>query len=181
MRPFAAVAVIGALVATGMVFRSQLGDARIDVMDRIQGNDPVNPVKVTASSSAKGHGAKLVRDGATNLYWAPKKTGDGSGEWIDMTFAEPFRLTRVLITPGASDVEKEWLAQDRPENVTLTATTSDGVEHVVPITLDDEVGLQSAKVGIDDVESVRLTITSTYHPSRKTRVAISEVEFRGKT
>jgi uncharacterized OB-fold protein len=181
VRPFAAIALILAIVAAGAMFRSQLDDVRIDVMDRLQGNDPVNPTKVTASSAAKGHAAKLVRDGATNLYWAPKKAGDGTSEWLNMTFDEPFRLTRVLIVPGASDVEKDWLAQDRPKNVTLTATTSDGAEHIVPIQLDDEVGMQSAKVGIDDVEAVRLTVTSTYHPSPKTRVAISEVEFRGKT
>ncbi|MEN0130424.1 MAG: hypothetical protein AAGC49_13350 [Brevundimonas sp.] len=181
VRPFAALAVIGTLITLSIVFRPQLDDARVTVMDRLRGNDPVNPTKVTASSSAKGHGPQHVRDGATNLYWAPKKPGDGTGEWLNMTFAEPYRLTRILITPGASDVEKEWLKQDRPENIVVRVTTTDGQVQLVPITLKDEVGLQDAKIGIDDVTAVRLTITSTYHPSPKTRVAISEVEFRGKT
>jgi hypothetical protein len=182
VRPFAALAIIGTLITLSIVFRPQLDDARVTVMDRLQGNDKVNPVKITASSSAKGHGPQHVRDGATNLYWAPKKPGDGTGEWLNMTFSEPYRLTHIVITPGASkDDEKAWLKQDRPENVVVRVTTTGGQVQLFPIKLKDKAGLQDAKIGVDDVEAVRLTITSTYDPSPKTRVAIAEVEFRGKS
>ena len=52
--------------------------------------------------------------------------GDGVGQFVDLAFAQPFRLTRVLVIPGASDVEKDFLEGSSPQVITLTATTSAG-------------------------------------------------------
>src|SRR4051794_22005369 len=98
-----------------------------------------------------------------------------------MTFAESFRLTRVLVVPGASADEKEWLTGSSPEVLTLTATTAAGTQKVVDIPLADRAGLQhSGDLGIDDVIKLRLAISSTYRATPQTHVAIAEVEFRGR-
>ncbi|AEE44304.1 zinc ribbon domain-containing protein [Cellulomonas fimi] len=179
-RPVVALLVVGALVAAVLAFRPEIEKARIAVVDRIQGNAAVNPVQVVASSELPERPAAQIRDGATNLAWSPAAPGDGVGQFVDFTFGEPFRLTRVLVTPGASDVETDFLANASPEVLTLTATTSAGTQQTVEVPLADRVGLQDVATGIDDVVAIRLTISSTYRATPTTHVAVAEVEFRGR-
>ncbi|WP_421734272.1 NADase-type glycan-binding domain-containing protein [Cellulomonas sp.] len=179
-RPVVAVVVLGALVALGLTFRPEIERARIIVIDRVQGNVAVNPTDVVASSARADRPASQARDGATNLAWSPADPGDGVGQYLDLPFAQPFRLTRVIVHAGASTVEKEYLTGSSPQVLTLTAVTAAGTQQVVEIPLADRVGLQSAAVGIDDVVAVRLTISSTYRATPETYVAIAEVEFRGR-
>ncbi|NUU15787.1 zinc ribbon domain-containing protein [Cellulomonas humilata] len=180
-RPVVAVVVLGALVGLGLAFRPEIERARITVVDRVQGNVAVNPTDVVASSARADRPASQARDGATNLAWSPADPGDGVGQYLDLPFAQPFRLTRVIVHAGASTVEKEYLTGSSPQVLTLTAITAAGTQQVVEIPLADRVGLQSAAVGIDDVVGVRLTISSTYRATPETYVAIAEVEFRGRT
>ncbi|MFC0713333.1 zinc ribbon domain-containing protein [Cellulomonas biazotea] len=179
-RPVVVILVIGALVAVVLAFRPEIERARIALVDRVQGNTAVNPVAIAASSELPDRPAAQIRDGATNLAWSPATPGDGVGQFVDFAFGQPFRLTRVLVIPGASDVEKDFLEGSSPEVLTLTATTSAGTQQTVEIPLDDRVGLQSASPAIDDVVAVRLTISSTFRATPETHVAIAEVEFRGR-
>ena len=151
------------------------------MLDRVQGNVAVNPVTVTASSELAERPAAQARDGATNLAWSPADRGDGVGQYLEMSFSQPFRLTRVLVHAGPSDVEKEFLAGSSPHVLVLTATTAAGAQQEVELALADRVGLQSVAVGIDDVVQLRLTISSTYRATPQTHVAIAEVELRGRT
>ncbi|MDC7122810.1 zinc ribbon domain-containing protein [Cellulomonas fimi] len=180
-RPVVAIVVIGAIVAAVLAFRPEIERARISVLDRIQGNTAVNPTQIAASSELPERPARQIRDGATNLPWSPAAPGDGVGQFVDMAFAQPFRLTRVLVIPGSSDVEKDYLAGSSPRVLTLTATTSAGTQQTVELPLADRVGLQSVATAIDDVVAVRLTISSTYRATPETHVAIAEVEFRGRS
>jgi len=175
-----AVVVLGALVVLALALRPEIERARIAVVDRIQGNVAVNPTAVVGSSELPDRPAAQARDGATNLAWSPAAPGDGVGQYLDMPFAQPFRLTRVLLHSGASDVEKDYLAGSSPQVLTLTATTAAGTQEIVELPLADRVGLQTASVGIDDVVAVRLLVSSTYRATPQTYVAIAEVEFRGR-
>lgn len=180
-RPVVAIVVIGAIVAAVLAFRPEIDRARISLLDRFQGNTAVNPTQIAASSELPERPAAQIRDGATNLAWSPAVPGDGVGQFVDMAFAQPFRLTRVLVIPGASDVEKDFLEGSSPRVLTLTATTSAGTQQTVDLPLADRVGLQSVATSIDDVVAVRLTISSTYRATPETHVAIAEVEFRGRS
>ncbi|TNU73291.1 zinc ribbon domain-containing protein [Miniimonas arenae] len=173
--------VIGALVAVGFTFRPELESFALTVQDRVAGSDTINPVGVAASSAAPDHPADLVRDGTTNLSWQPEAPGDGVGQFLDFTFGEPFRLTRVLVMPGASDVEEEYLAQASPQELTVVVTTSAGTQQTFTMPLEDSVGLQNMPLAVDDVVAVRLQIAKTYRATPDTHVAIAEVEFRGRT
>lgn len=179
-RPVVAIAIIGAVVAVGLTMRPEIERARISVIDRVQGNAEVNPSSVTASSALPERPAEQARDGATNLAWSPAEPGDGVGQYLDLAFAQPFRLTRVLVYSGASDVETDYLAGSSPQELILTATTAAGTQEVRTIPLADRVGLQNVQVAIDDVVGVRLLIGSTYRATPETYVAIAEVEFRGR-
>ncbi|GIG22018.1 hypothetical protein Cch01nite_27420 [Cellulomonas chitinilytica] len=180
-RPVVSIFMIGALVALVLSFRPEINQARITVLDRIQGNVTVNPTGEIASSEAPGHEADKIRDGATNLAWSPAAPGDGVGQFVDFTFAEPFRLTRLLVTPGASDVEKDYLAGSSPKTLSLVVTTSAGTQQSVDVPLQDKVGLQNTSFGIDDVVAIRMAIAATYRATPDTFVSIAEVEFRGRT
>ncbi|ADG75162.1 conserved hypothetical protein [Cellulomonas flavigena DSM 20109] len=175
------VLVLGALVTAAASLRPEIERFAITVLDRVQGNVAVNPVTVTASSELPDRPAAQARDGATNLAWSPAEPGEGIGQYLEMTFTQPFRLTRVLVHAGASDVEKEFLASASPRVLTLTATTATGTQQEVELTLADRVGLQSVAVGVDEVVALRLTISSTYRATPQTHVAVAEVELRGRT
>jgi len=180
-RPVVAIVMIGAIVALVLSFRPEIERGRITLLDRIQGNVAVNPTQEVASSEAPGHEAAKIRDGATNLSWSPAAPGDGVGQFVDFAFAEPFRLTRLLVIPGASDVEKDFLEGSSPKTLTLTVVTSAGTQQEVQVPLQDKVGIQDASFGIDDVVAIRMMISETYRATPETNVAIAEVEFRGRT
>ncbi|MBN8881618.1 MAG: zinc ribbon domain-containing protein, partial [Salana multivorans] len=180
-RAVVTLGVLGVLVFVGFLFRPELAKLVVAVQDRIAGNEAINPVSVTASSAAAGHEADLARDGTTNLSWQPEATGAGAGEYLDFTFAEPFRLTRVLVIPGASDVEAEYLTTAAPQQLTITVTTSAGTQQDFTMTLEDRVGLQHTAIEADDVVAVRVTIDQSYRASDTMHVALAEVEFRGRT
>lgn len=180
-RTVVTVLVLGALVTAALSLRPEIERLAITVLDRVQGNVAVNPVTVTASSELPDRPAAQARDGATNLAWSPAEPGDGVGQYLEMSFAQPFRLTRVLVHAGASDVETEFLASSSPRVLTLTATTAAGTQQEVELALADHVGLQSVAVGVDDVVALRLTISSTYRASPQTHVAVAEVELRGRS
>ncbi|ROR97601.1 hypothetical protein EDD28_2202 [Salana multivorans] len=180
-RAVVTLGVLGVLVFVGFLFRPELAKLVVAVQDRIAGNEAINQVSVTASSAAAGHEADLARDGTTNLSWQPEATGAGAGEYLDFTFAEPFRLTRVLVIPGASDVEAEYLTTAAPQQLTITVTTSAGTQQDFTMTLEDRVGLQHTAIEADDVVAVRVTIDQSYRASDTMHVALAEVEFRGRT
>ncbi|MPV48630.1 zinc ribbon domain-containing protein [Pseudactinotalea sp. HY160] len=179
------VLVILALAGTaGWIYRSSLATGYNVVLDRVNGNQVFNPSAATASSSQKGHGADLARNGVNTDYWAPEATGGGDGEWIEFTFDEPFRLVHVLLTSGASTQDKERLAQARPSKVRFSATTGDGTRQIKDLPVEDVGTAQELLLRFDDVTTLRMTVLSSYPPADKdpadARVAVAEVEFRGR-
>ncbi|MFC9066900.1 MULTISPECIES: discoidin domain-containing protein [Streptomyces] len=148
--------------------------------DRTGEPEALHPVAVRASSEAPDHPAAHAFDGFSNRYWSPAVTGSGAGEYLEVDFGDPVRLTHVLITPGVSVNQDEFLTQARPETMTLTLTGTDGTAQERTVSLRDEPGGQSFELGGTDVTSVRLT-TDTAHGARDdTRLAIAEVELFGR-
>lgn len=182
-RRFVVLAVLAALVGGGWYgLRDRVGPAYERVQDRIQGDEHVNPTTWKASSAARGHGAKLARDGFTNRYWAPARPPDGKGQSLSATFAEPFRLVSIVITPGVSAKDEEaFLQNGRPHEVNVVLIHTDGSRTVEQIELEDKIGRARFGIHESDVESAKLTIRSSYPGTKKgTRTAIAEVEFRGR-
>ncbi|MBZ2197053.1 zinc ribbon domain-containing protein [Occultella gossypii] len=174
------VVILGLLTAVGLYFRPELERAYEAVLDRAQGNAAVNPTGFTASSEGAETPVTNVGDGTFDRAWTPAAPGAGAGEWVDLTFAQPFRLVRILITPGASTVQEDFLAADRPQTLTVTTTTSTGAQESEEIVLEDRAGAQSVELVTENVVAVRLTIVDTFAPSPESFVALAEVEFRGR-
>jgi hypothetical protein len=147
------------------------------VRDRVAKAQPVRPVAITASSQAAGHPAQAVADGLSNKYWAPQPTGAGQGQYVDLRFAQPVRLLDVIVHPGVSPRQDEFLKQARPAELELTASTSAGKQVSTVLRLADQAGPQTFHPVIGDVVSVRLTIRASYGAAPNRRTAIGEVEF----
>lgn len=169
------VVVVLGLAAFGL--RGQIGGATDKVRDRVAKGSQIHAVSVTASSSAPGHAAGLAVDGTTDRYWAPAPGGAAAGQYLDARFDQPFRLLDVVIHPGASPVEEQFLKQARPESVVVTTTDSAGTSTPHVIHLTDTPGPQTFHLAVSNVTRIRVTLQSAYAPSPTRHVAIAELEF----
>jgi len=94
---------IVALVVVGRLAWPWVGAPVEAVRDRIAGAQVVNPVQITASSAAPAHPPALARDGATNSFWSPARSGAGATEFVEARFADSFRLVAIQVFNGSSE------------------------------------------------------------------------------
>lgn len=148
-----------------------------DVRDRLATPAPVRPTTVSASTEAPGHPAAAAVDGLSNRYWAPLPPAPAVGQYLEVTFARPFRLLNVVVNSGASAQQDEYLRQARPGELALIATSADGTEHTSTIRLQDRPGQQVTALGIGDVVRIRLVVRAAYGADDGRQLALGEVEF----
>ena len=180
VRSLVLLVVLGLVAWLGWTNRERLGEAYDAVVDRVVGQEPINPAEVSASTSAPDRTPQLAWDGIKNRSWAPAPTGAGVGEYIVATFDEPFRLMSVLVTSGASDEQGPFLAEGRVRVLRMTATREDGTTMTEDLPLQDTRGAQQFDPVADDVVEVKFTIISAYAVPDGQRVAIAEIEFSGR-
>lgn len=166
-----------ALGIAGFALRSQLHKATDTVKDRVAKTQQVHAVAVTASSASGGHPAALAVDGTTDRYWAPAREGDGKGQYLEARFDEPFRLLDLIVYPGSSTVDQDFLTQARPRTLIVTVTDTHGKATRHTVNLGDSPGKQTFHIAESDVARIRLTINGAYGTGRGHHVAIGEVEF----
>ena len=180
-RPRLALPLVLLLVA-GLVWfaRPQLAELFDFAKDSTGKPEGLQVTAPKASSSARGHKAGAAFDKLNNRYWAPAESSAGSVPWIEASFEKPVRLRKLLITPGSSAKQDEYLKQARPSRVTLTLHTSDGERSTRKLTLKDQAGDQSFDVHGSDVERVRVTVEDAFGVRPGRRLAIAELEFFGR-
>ncbi|GAB2484574.1 zinc ribbon domain-containing protein [Jatrophihabitans fulvus] len=167
--------VILALVLAAVFTRSYWLPLYDKVLDRVQGTKTVEPVALSASSSARGHTASELRDGATNQFWAPR--GRAVGQSVEARFESPFRLVILRVFNGAAGDLKPYLRQSSPKRITVTLVRKDKGPLTRTFTLDDKPGGQELDIAEDDVTAVRLTVDSVNRPGPGRLVALGELEF----
>jgi hypothetical protein len=173
------VAVICVLVILAIVGPPLVSRAVSEVRDLTQPHVPLTPATVTASSAGNATPANRVADGAHNRYWAP--TGPAVDSWVEVTFARPVRVLDILVTPGISIDQAKFLTVGRPDQLEVSATTSDGKVIGETLKLRDQPGAQTFKFEANGVVRLRIVVRSTYGPQSEPSVAIAEVEFFGRT
>jgi hypothetical protein len=166
-----------ALGVTGFLLRDQFGNAADTAKDRVGKTQQLHAAGLTASSASRGHPASLAADGTTDRYWAPAREGDGKGQYLEAKFDQPFRLLDILVTPGTSPTEQQFLTQARPRTLLITVTDSHGKRTQHTMDLADTPGPQKVHVAVSDVVRVRLTVQGAYGTGPGRRVAVAEVEF----
>lgn len=181
VRLFTLLALLAVFGVGAYTLRSNLGGAVETVRDRIAGVEQVRADRgtATATSFQRGHGPQLAIDTNTNRWWAPADVGDGRGEKLTVTFAEPFRLVYLLIYPGVSAEDEEaFQRQGRPRELNVVLRREDGTAEVEKIELDDEIGQQRFGIGVSDVVEVTFEVRRAYAGNAAdSRVAIGEIEF----
>lgn len=150
------------------------------VLDRAQ-VEAVQSTGVGATVEVPGQEAQLATDGTTDRSWSPGPPDTAPGQSLTLTFDEPFRLVRVLVTPGASQRQEQFLLQARPRDVVIQATGSDGTVRSAEFRLPDEVGARPLPLVVDDVTAVTVVIDSVYPAQDPAApVAVGEVEVFGR-
>lgn len=167
--------VVAVLVVAGVLTRPYWSPALNEVIDRVKGTTEVNPSAFSASSSAPGHPASYVRDGATNNFWAP--AGTPAGQWVEADFPGPFRLVYLRVFNGAADDLYAFLAEPSLQRVSVTYLRKGKAPITRAYTLQDKPGQQQLHVALDDVVGVRVTIGSVYRPASGPLAALGELEF----
>ncbi|MFD5893126.1 NADase-type glycan-binding domain-containing protein [Streptomyces sp. NPDC060366] len=142
--------------------------------------ESVPPTECRASGAAEGHPAGAAVDGFNNRYWAPKETGDGIGEFLECDFAQPVRLTKLIVFSGTSARKDEFLTQARPAGVTVLLTSRDGELTTRTIRLRDQAGEQTFDLRGSETVRARFTVNSAYGTGKDRRIAVAEVEFFGR-
>ncbi|MGW0436464.1 NADase-type glycan-binding domain-containing protein [Micromonospora sp. NPDC003197] len=173
------VAVICVLVILAIVGPPLVSRAISEVRDLTQPHVPLTPATVTASSAGNATPASRIADGAHNRYWAP--TGPAVDSWVEVTFARPVRVLDILVTPGINVDQAKFLTVGRPDQLEVSATTSDGKVIGETLKLRDQPGAQTFKFEASGVVRLRIVVRSTYGPQSEPSVAIAEVEFFGRT
>ncbi|WP_344266955.1 NADase-type glycan-binding domain-containing protein [Streptomyces sodiiphilus] len=168
------------LLLAGWLAREQIADGFAALRDRISDPEALRPLEVGASSEHKDHPASAAFDGFHNRYWAPKVPGPGSGEHLEALFENPVRLHTLLVIPGSSVNQDEFLSQARPAALTVTLVDAEGDRTDHRIVLRDEPGQQTFEVSGRDIIGVRLTVDEAHGTAPDRHVAVAEVEFFGR-
>jgi hypothetical protein len=139
---------------------------------------PVNAVAVAASSAVPGKDANLAADLGVNTFWAEGAEGDGVGQSISFTFAEPTDLTKVLITAGDTDTPENYVNNPRPKELHLVFDTGGSAD----LKLIDEYRKSQGFTlkGAKKVTKVDIVISSVYPGRGGTETGVAEVEFKQK-
>jgi hypothetical protein len=173
------VGIVLAVLIGGFLLRDPLQSFAASAVDRVFGVAAVNPTKVTASGSARGHPATAAHDGASNIAWEPATAGPATGQSLTFAFARPFRLVVLEVLPGAATDQRTFLQSRRPTELKLTIERSGGPSIERTMRLADQPGPQRLDLGIDQVQRVRVAVLQSSGPPNA-RVAIAEVEFSGR-
>ncbi len=168
----------GALVTSLVLWTGPMVNA---VQDHFTQPVPIRPQSVTASAADPAHGPDALNDGYTNTWWGDGMAGSGAGQYLMFTFGQPVHLLDLMITPGAGTERDAYFSQARPLALDIVLFHANGTTTVSRITLDDTPGPQSFPLRGTDVQQVRLILRSAYGASSATEVAISEVEFFGRS
>ena len=176
---FVGMAVPFAVPSMRHVILSKASGAWTSVKGKIVQNvEPINAVKVVATSELPGHEAGFASDLGSNTFWAESAGAEGIGQGLTFSFSEKFEMAKIIVTPGTTDPPDAFLKQPRPKQLHLAYDTGASED----ITLKDDRKAQSFTVKKGkNITSVAITIASVYPaqgPGADT--AITEVEFRKK-
>jgi hypothetical protein len=138
--------------------------------------EPVKAVRATATSAAPGRPASNAIDGVKDSAWAEGVRGAGVNQSLTVLLGRKVDLARIGITPGASDNEKKFRAQPRPQRIRLVF--GPGVEQIV--TLTDSPTFQQFDVSAAGVDRVTLVVLATFGAQSGQDTSIAEVEFFSK-
>lgn len=180
-RTVTTVLILGLLGGGGFAAREQLRSGFGFVQDKFSNNSPLRPSSIEASSSAEGHPPELAIDGVVNRAWQPAQPGDGVGEFLQAHYQLPVRLVFLQIRTGAAEQSEQFLGSGRPLGLRVELSLAGGAPRTLDLDLADKPTVQQFYLGQDEVVGVKLTVRSSIPGTSDPRIALSEVEFLGRS
>lgn len=147
--------------------------------------DDIRIRRVEASSSLQGESGyhpDFIRDGKLSTAWVEGSSGDGEGEWIEISFGKPENITGIIIVNGYIKSEELYRANNRIKDLNIWASRETDTL-VNDVTLSDRSFQGGQKAvgellpGFKDVKKCRFKIKSVYKGSRYHDTCISEIIF----
>jgi hypothetical protein len=145
---------------------------------------PVHPTTALATSSASGHPAGNVIDGASNTSWEANNAGPGQS--VIVYLAKPTEIGKFGFLSGDQDAAAtSYITQPRPEQITVTwhGQKSKQVKTQV-VALQDVSTFQTFTPNFSgNIHSITFTVNTVYPAtnSKALGVAIAEIELFTKT
>ncbi len=136
--------------------------------------DNASSSSILNDSSNMSYDPQNVVDKDYSTKWAEGASGDGIGEWIQVSCTQgDASVSQIKIVNGlATDMDK-FYKNNRVKKAKLTF--SDGSE--TTINLDDTASEQVIDIGYKVTSYVRLTILDVYSGSKYNDTCISEIEY----
>lgn len=133
---------------------------------------PAVPLSAVTSTSARGHGPKLLIDGVKDTWWQSKGHPDGIGETLTIKFANPVDIGQIGLLGGPKG--DKYRTEARPRTIQIT---TDGKPHG-QVSFDDKADFQPKRVNLRNVSSITLVITAAYPGQGGGHaIAIRELQF----
>ena len=172
------LAVLGLYGGAAYLGRDVIAAGVNRTQDEVIGFSEHRAEKIEATSQKDDRSPGLANDGFSNRSWA-SKAGEDLGAELTAAFDSPFRLSYVVISPGASNVRDVFLKERRPLKMEITAVRADGGEASRIVGLQDNESRQSFYIGADEVSVVRIKILETTGPEGAP-VSVAEIQFAGR-
>jgi hypothetical protein len=136
--------------------------------------NPVHPVSATASSSAAGHPASNLIDGAINTSWQSDATS--TSQTITLQLPAPSDIAKIGFLNGDQDLPQDFVTEPRPQQLSIVFNGPKAMSKT--ITLSDTPNFQSFSISTKSTTSITISILSVY-PATGTgkNVSIAEIEL----
>jgi hypothetical protein len=164
----------GALPQVRDTVNSKVNSVISNFTGKLSPPTPVHATSVKASSAVTGHDGSLAVDAFSNTFWEASLKSDPQPK-LTVGFASGTNVTVMLFISG--DTANE-LSEARPKVVHITF--SNGASQ--NLTLVDSANSQQFNItGASGITSMTIQITSVYPSTTGAGVALSDVEFFGKS
>ncbi|MEU5209307.1 hypothetical protein [Streptomyces sp. NPDC020742] len=171
-----------AAVVVGVVVGGIIGGppAARAIQDHFAKRVPIPATTWNASHSGPSHDVRLAFDGYSNTWWGTGYAGNSNGQYLEAGFGQPTDLLNLLITPGSTPRTPQAADPARPRDFDLIVTDSAGKQYTGHRRINDG-GVQKIDVAVRNAVKVRLVLHSAYGTADDKQVAISELEFFGRS
>jgi len=136
--------------------------------------NPVHPVSATASSSAAGHPASNLIDGAINTSW--QSDGTSTSQTITLQLPAPSDIAKIGFLNGDQDLPQDFVTEPRPQQLSIVFNGPKPMSKT--ITLSDTPNFQSFSISTKSTTSITISILSVYPATGNGKnVSIAEIEL----
>ena len=140
--------------------------------------NPLHPVSATASSSAAGHPASNLIDGAINTSW--QSAAVATPQTISLQLPAPSDIAKIGFLNGDQDLPQDFVTEPRVQQLQVVFNGPAPMSKT--ITLSDTPNFQTFSVSTKSTSSITISILSVYPATGGGKnLSIAEIELFTKS